>query len=238
MGSAVVTKDLIRTALALVLLCGCAAAQRSVLQTDGDPADTTDATVDAVLHSMVGHAGVIFLGTVLDVQRVSPSAEGATGVVQVVFSVDRGIRGAATGSRYDLREWAGLWVGNDDRFRVGQRLLLLLHAPGPGGLSSPVGGMDGAIPIRAGANAAAEPLVDLRWVAARVSRGPVQYRAEMPRIPRARAMAEVLHLPGEITPVVEASAAAVAKDQNSVAAQCASVSSVVAAIVRWGTEPR
>ena len=82
-----------------------------------------------------------------------------------------------------LREWGGLWEGTDERYRVGQRLLMLLHAPGASGLSSPVSGMDGAIPLLAGASATAEPMVDLRWVAARVSRGPVRYRAETPRTP-------------------------------------------------------
>ena len=224
-------------AFALVLvLCGGAKAQRPALQTDSASPEAADATVEAVLHSMVGRAGVMFLGTVEKVQRNSATDDGATGVVEVVFSVDQGLRGASTGSRYVLREWGGLWQGNDDRYRVGQRLLMLLHAPHAGGLSSPVGGMDGAIPIRPGADSAAESLVDLRWVATRVSRAPVQYRAETPRIPRAKPMAEVLHLPGEVTPVAEVGPAAVAKEQTSVAAQCASVSSVVAAIARWQAE--
>jgi hypothetical protein len=73
---------------------------------------------------------------------------------------------------------------------VGQRFLILLHAPSAAGLSSPVGGMDGAIPIRgsvlaglqagrlAGNAAPADGrTVDLRWVATRVVR-PVWYLPE------------------------------------------------------------
>lgn len=217
----------------LLLVCGVAGAQREVLPTAG----AAETSVDAVLHGMVGRAGVIFVGTVVDVRRRT-DAGGGSGVVEVEFAVDQGLRGAVTGSHYVLREWGGLWEGDDERYRAGERRLMLLHAPGAGGLSSPVGGMDGAIPIRPGANAAAEPLVDLRWVATRVSHGHVQYRAETPRIPRARPMAEVLHLAGEVTPVAAGDAAPAVSERRSVAAECASVSSVVAAIVRWGAGPR
>jgi hypothetical protein len=78
-----------------------------------------------------------------------------------------------------LREWAGLWEGDALRYRVGQHLLMLLHAPSAAGMSSPVGGLDGAIPIRQGGaaievNDAATPrqppYVDLRWLGARLPR--------------------------------------------------------------------
>ncbi len=228
--TAVKSRGLFGIALALALLCGCAAAQREPLHAT---APEEAATVDAVLQGMVGRARVIFLGTVLEVRRASAGEGSGAGVVEVVFTVDRGLRGASTGSRYVLREWAGLWAGNDDRYRVGQRRLMLLHAPGAGGLSSPVDGMDGAIPILPGQDARSEPLVDLRWVATRVSRGPVQYRAERPRIPRARPMAEVLHLPGEVTPVVETDVGTATSEHKSVAAEYASVSSIVTAILAW-----
>ena len=74
---------------------------------------------------------------------------GATGVVEIEFAVEDAVRGVSGGT-YTLREWAGLWPAGDEPFRVGQRYLMLLHAPGAAGLSSPVGGMDGAIPIRGG----------------------------------------------------------------------------------------
>jgi hypothetical protein len=115
---------------------------------------------------------------------------GATGVVEIEFAVEDAVRGVS-GSAYTLREWAGLWPVGDEPFRVGQRYLMLLHSPGAAGLSSPVGGMDGAIPIRgtgraqatgeaetgsAGTGAPADGrVVDLRWVATRVAQ-PLQYR--------------------------------------------------------------
>lgn len=232
------SRGLVGMVIALALLGRCSGAQREVLRTDGTQAEAT--TVDAVLHGMVKRAGVIFLGTVLDVRQGSAGtgAGNGAGVVEVVFTVDRGLRGARSGSRYVLREWAGLWAGNDDRYRVGQRRLMLLHAPGAGGLSSPIDGMDGAIPIVPGEDARSEPQVDLRWVATRVSRGPVQYRVERPRIPRARPMAEVMHLPGEVTPVVEADVGTATTEHKSVAAECASVSSVLTAILGWQAEPQ
>src|ERR1700721_169838 len=47
-------------------------------------------------------------------------------------------RGVSAGEPFVLREWAGLWAGGVERYRVGQRLLMLLHAPDAMGLSSPV----------------------------------------------------------------------------------------------------
>ena len=220
------------TVLALASLLGQGNGQTTSLPA----AEDDNASVETVLRGMVGRAGVIFLGTVAEVRR-RPAAEGGAGVVEVEFAVDRGMRGASTGSRYVLREWAGLWEGTDERYRVGQRRLMLLYPPGASGLSSPVGGMDGALPLRAGADASAEELVDLRWLAARVSRGPVRYRAEPPRVPRARAMTEQrTHPPGSVT-VVETEPTALVPG-SSVAAACASVSEVVAAIALWGTVPR
>jgi hypothetical protein len=84
-----------------------------------------------------------------------------------------------------LREWAGLWQGGDERYHVGQRLLMMLHSPGPTGITSPVAGLDGAIPLHAQSSIPlvdsstsisaddslpASLLVDLRWVGTHVLR--------------------------------------------------------------------
>jgi hypothetical protein len=86
-----------------------------------------------------------------------------------------------------MREWAGLWPGDNQRYRVGQRLLMLLYAPSPAGMSSPIGGLDGAIPIRQGDAAMVPadnvgtppqpPYVDLRWLGTKLPHA-VSYRSE------------------------------------------------------------
>lgn len=137
-------------------------------------------TVVDILHDLSDKADIIFAGQVLAIRH--PDG----GVVEVEFRVDQAIRGCIAGTPYILREWAGLWAGDSQRYRVGQRLLMLLHAPSAAGMSSPVGALDGAIPIRQGgvANPSAEtatppqpPYVDLRWLGARMTR-TVSYRSE------------------------------------------------------------
>ena len=156
---------------------------------------TPQTTTEDVLHEMTTRAGIIFLGTVLAVRLPDPSANTPPGIVEVEFSVEQAVLGPATGTTYTVREWAGLWQ-DGPRFLPGQRRLMLLHAPGPGGLSSPVDGLDGAIPVTGGpptlsaapravsgpksrvsaAGSAAAPTpaevsrVDLRWLTAKALR--------------------------------------------------------------------
>lgn len=106
----------------------------------------TPQTVEEALHQLSDAAGVIFTGEVTAIRHLNGD-NGSSGVVEIDFRLDQAVRGCLAGSTYTLREWAGLWSGGDQRYRIGQRLLMLLHTPGPGGMSSPVGGMDGAIPI-------------------------------------------------------------------------------------------
>jgi hypothetical protein len=156
-------------------------------------------TLEEALHQLSDAAGVVFVGEVVAIRHRS-GENGSSGVVEIDFRIDQAVRGCSAGSIYTLREWAGLWTSGDQRYRIGQHLLMLLHAPGAAGVSSPVGGMAGAIPIRGSvtelaaestaANGAlatassltvsasstvaatpATPLVaDLRWVGTRVQR--------------------------------------------------------------------
>jgi hypothetical protein len=119
-----------------------------VLWAECGRAQTLPQTSQDALQAMTDLAGVIFAGQVVAV-RQHGAAGSASGVVEIEFAVEDAVRGVSGGS-YTVREWAGLWPGGDTPFRVGQRYLMLLHSPGAGGLSSPVGGMDGAIPIRGG----------------------------------------------------------------------------------------
>jgi hypothetical protein len=133
------------------------------------------------LQLMASQAAVIFSGQVDAISR-----EDSAGFVDVRFRIEAAVRGCPKAGFYVLREWAGLWTGGPDRYRVGQHRLMLLTARGPSGMSSPVGGTDGAIPLVATgiapiANAAgvapvdtalapATLAADLRWIQARVAR--------------------------------------------------------------------
>jgi len=147
---------------------------------------TPPATADEVIERMSAAAGVIFAGRVIAVRLpaglVGSAQSAAAGVVEVDFRVDLAVRGARASSLYTLREWAGLWAAHAERYRVGRHLLLFLHAPDAQGLSSPVGGTEGLMPLRGGGvapgpgdtgtggPAQTEWLVDLRWVQARALR--------------------------------------------------------------------
>jgi hypothetical protein len=164
----------------------------------------------ATLEALAGRAGVIFAGQVAEVRRNDDG-----GYVDVVFHVDTAVRGCGHASTYVLREWAGLWIGREDRYIVGQKLLMLLAARGPSGVSAPVGGMAGRIPLAGtrmpplargtgvapadtAAEDAGEEAVDLRWVQALSVRGvSLQSSAAV----RADWRGPVLPLPGRRTVV-------------------------------------
>jgi hypothetical protein len=151
-----------RVRIACVLALALAARAQS-------PGQSGPLTTEDALHAMSQQAAVIFAGQVVSVRQRG----GATGVIEIEFAVDDAIRGVRGGA-YILREWAGLSPAGESPFRAGQHYLMLLHAPGASGLSSPIGGADGAIPIRGG-NPSAGAVVDLRWVATLVVQ-PVSYR--------------------------------------------------------------
>ena len=186
-----------------------------------------DTTVEDALHRMSDQAGVIFLGEVVAIRHIAGEG-GASGVVEVEFRVEQAVRGCTAGGSYVLREWAGLWSGGDQRYRVGQRLLMLLHAPGAGGVTSPVGGMDGAIPIRGAASliqataavsSTPSPVADLRWVGARLQRS-IAYREPSTRLVTASNATKTAAVDG-------------ASGEASTAAQQASVSVVVNMLAGW-----
>ena len=126
-----------------------------------------DSSVGAALHSLASRADVAFAGRVTAVRRL-PGTGGSTGVVAVDFAVEQTLLGSV-GSTYTLREWGGLWSAGQHRYWVGERVAMFLHAAGRAGLSSPVDGMEGVLPI-VQVSADSEPLLDLRRVATRVLR--------------------------------------------------------------------
>jgi hypothetical protein len=209
-------------------------------------------TVEDLLHQMSDRADVIFAGEVI---AIRPHEAGATGsgFVEVDFRVDQAIRGCTAGGRYVLREWAGLWTDDAHRYEVGRRLLMLLHAPGASGMSSPVDGMDGAIPIRGGGAASllstvstvSSPAVaDLRWLGAKLLH-PANYTLQsvLPATPLtvAQQMASMAGLKppdeliaGSMTGVIDSQEI---NGRGSVPVQQASVDTVVRLLSRWQKAP-
>jgi len=100
------------------------------------------------LRQMTRHSGVIFAGRVLSVQHLRPRFSNEVPTMRVTFRVEKGIRGARTGSLFVLREWAALW-NSGERYRVGERVLLFLYPPSKAGLTSPVAGARGRFPVDA-----------------------------------------------------------------------------------------
>ncbi len=148
--------------------------------------ETVPPQIAQVLTGMAAQASIIFTGQVRSIAR-----EDAHGYVDVSFTVLQVLRGTSA-KIYVLREWAGLWIGQPERYRVGERVLLLLRSRSRSGFSSPVGGLDGAIPILGNSQpplldatgqvpadpgdssqGGADPgswRIDLRWLATRVER--------------------------------------------------------------------
>ncbi|MGA7158494.1 MAG: hypothetical protein WBY53_16725 [Acidobacteriaceae bacterium] len=124
------------------------------------------ASVGGELRGLASRADVVFVGQVEKIENQG-------GVVQITFAVEQPVLGAVGGT-YGMREWAGRWTGGQRRYFVGERAMFFLHAPkvaadGSVGLSSPVDGMMGVVPVvPMGANGKA--LLDVRWLAARMRR--------------------------------------------------------------------
>ena len=104
-------------------------------------------TTEDALRQMLAQSAIAFTGQITALRHTGQIAE-------IDFAVDDAILGVIPNATYTLREWAGLAPATTPQFQIGRRYLMFLHAPGPGGLSSPVGGPDGAIPILPGNDAA------------------------------------------------------------------------------------
>lgn len=205
----------------------------------GQTAPTSPQTSLDVLQQMSAQAAVIFTGQVLAVRRPGTKyPETVGGVVEVDFRVDRPVLGCSAGT-YTLREWGGLWVVDHQRYRVGERLLVLLYAPSAAGLSSPVGGLDGAIPIRQGGTASLTantppppPYVDLRWLGAKLPR-TVSYRSLPVSAARQASSAAARSTQGPVATSASAGPASVGAGTSSVPAEQASVEAVIGMLSTW-----
>ena len=117
--------------------------------------------VVSVMRSLSARAGVIFVG---QVEKIQPNG----GVMDIVFSVQQHVAGEV-GDTYTLREWSGRWAGGQQRYIVGQRVMIFLYHPNTAGISSPVDGMAGVVPIIP-MGADQDPLLDVRFLATLVER--------------------------------------------------------------------
>lgn len=87
--------------------------------------------------SLDRHAGLIFAGRVVRVERIPARELREVETVEIAFHVDQAVRGVRSGQTLTIREWAGLWVAQA-RYRVGERLVIFLYPPSRLGLTSPV----------------------------------------------------------------------------------------------------
>jgi hypothetical protein len=96
-------------------------------------------------------AGMIFSGTVLEVETRPARKDRPLPLVLVKFRVDRAIAGVRSGQRLTVREWAGAW-STHRAMRSGQRMVIFLYPTSRLGLTSPVGGQLGQIALDANGN--------------------------------------------------------------------------------------
>ncbi|MDE1163004.1 MAG: hypothetical protein PW792_13815 [Acidobacteriaceae bacterium] len=125
-------------------------------------AGAQDVSVGAALRSLASRAENAFVGQVVSITRKG-------GVVEVVFRVDQNVMGNGTGATFTLREWAGLWPVGMQRYWVGERAMVFVQAASAAGLSSPVDGAEGVVPVVMAGDGSA-PQVDVRRLATRVQR--------------------------------------------------------------------
>jgi len=91
-------------------------------------------------------AGTIFSGTVTAIKRRPADAGQSVETIAVTFHVEQSMRGAIPGEDLTVSQWMGLW-SSGQRYRLGERVLLLLYPPSKLGLTSCVGGGMGRFAI-------------------------------------------------------------------------------------------
>jgi hypothetical protein len=92
------------------------------------------------LPHMIHLAGAVFAGTVTAISRSPVSTKDTVATVAITFHVDRGIKGTITGQDFTLHQWMGLWNSGQQRYRMGERVLLFLYPASKLGLTSWVSG--------------------------------------------------------------------------------------------------
>jgi hypothetical protein len=98
---------------------------------------------------IINTSGYIFQGTVTQLRWLKPANSEDVATMQITFRVSQGIRGVQAGQMLSVKEWAGLWDSNE-RYRVGQNVVLFLYRPSKLGLTSPVSGALGKFVVSIG----------------------------------------------------------------------------------------
>jgi hypothetical protein len=93
-------------------------------------------------HRMVHSAGIIFSGTVTNIEPRPASGAQSLETVAITFRVGDAIRGATPGETLTISQWAGLWSAGQ-RYRIGERVVLFLYPASRLGLTSSVSGLMG-----------------------------------------------------------------------------------------------
>lgn len=141
----------------------CGALLVGALQSCSGQARAPQVGVATELQRLAAAAPTIFVGQIVRIERTNS-------VVDVTFRVEQAVAGAV-GPTCTMREWAGLWPPGQNRYLVGQRVLAFLHAASGAGMSTPVHGAEGLVPVVVqGLNA--PKLLDIRRVAASAVRAP------------------------------------------------------------------
>jgi hypothetical protein len=126
----------------------CALLAVSLTAQAGEPVRRTPRSTDPPdIQQITQRAALIFLGRVESIQWKHAAGGGPGDRVRITFRVLDGIRGAKTGEVVEVQEWSGLWAPGRERYRLGETVLLFLHAPSRLGLTSPVGGDAGRLEI-------------------------------------------------------------------------------------------
>lgn len=97
---------------------------------------------------LVRSAGIVFSGTVKNIERRSATAAHAVETVAITFHIDNAIRGATAGEDLTISQWIGLW-SSGQRYRIGERVVLFLYPPSKLGLTSCIAGAMGRFELDA-----------------------------------------------------------------------------------------
>ena len=112
-------------------------------------------------------AGMIFMGTMLNAQYQQPTPGHSFPTVRGKISVIHAIAGVRSGQIVTIHEWAGVWTSQR---RMRTPTLFFFYAPSAAGLTSPVGGALGHVPLDSSGKTVAG------WVSAPKGRSPTLAR--------------------------------------------------------------